>query len=58
MKAKEITYEKTVSKNFNNTKIGIVVEIQEGEKAEQVFKKAKKFVDEKFEDVVDEGIPF
>ena len=48
MKAKQITYEKVKSCNFNNEKIGIVLEVEDGEKAEDVFKKAKMFVQKQF----------
>jgi len=63
MKVKQITYEKVKSCNFNNEKIGIVLEVEPNEKAEDVFKKAKMFVDKQFGEVVmvplrEEDIPF
>ena len=48
MKAKQVTYERVKSCNFNNEKIGIVLEVEDGEKAEDVFKKAKMFVQKQF----------
>jgi len=48
MKAKQITYEKVKSCNFNNEKIGIVLEVEEFEKAEDVMKEAKRFVNKQF----------
>ena len=63
MKAKQITYEKVKSCNFNNEKIGIILEVEENEKAEDVFEKAKLFVNKSFGEVVmvpvrEEDIPF
>lgn len=61
MKATEIIYERTVSKNFNNEKIGIVLQVEDGEKAEDVLRKAKLFVSEKLGEnlgVFLEDIPF
>jgi len=48
MKAKQIIYEKVKSCNFNNEKIGIVLEVEEFEKAEDVMKEAKRFVNKQF----------
>lgn len=46
MKAKLITYSRLVGKgNFENAKIEIQLEVEEGEKAADVFAAAKKFVD-------------
>ena len=50
MKAKQITYEKVKSCNFNNEKIGIVIELEDFEKAEDVLKMAKEFVQKQFEE--------
>ena len=63
MKAKQITYEKVKSYNFNNEKIGIVLEVEEDEKAEDVLNKAKMFVNKQLGEVVmvpirEEDIPF
>lgn len=63
MKAKQITYEKVKSCNFNNEKIGIILEVEENEKAKDVFEKAKLFVNQQFGEVVmvparEEDIPF
>jgi hypothetical protein len=63
MKAKEIIYERVKSFNFNNEKIGIVIEIEEGERAEDVMEKAKIFVQKQFgekimTEVRDKDIPF
>jgi hypothetical protein len=63
MKAKQITYGKVKSCNFNNEKIEIVLEVEEGEKAKNVLEKAKQFVNMKFgeivtQEVTDEDIPF
>jgi len=63
MKAKEIIYERVKSFNFNNEKIGIVIEIEEGERAEDVMEKAKIFVQKQFgekvmQEVKDKDIPF
>jgi len=46
MKAKLITYSRLVGKgNFENAKIEIQLEVEEGEKASDVFAAAKRFVD-------------
>jgi len=63
MKAKQITYERVKSCNFNNEKIGIVLDIEDGEKAGEVLEKAKIFVKKQFGEVVmieakDDDIPF
>jgi hypothetical protein len=57
IKAKQITYEKVKSSNFNNEKIGIVVEIEDGETATEVLEKAKKFVQRQFGEI-DKDFPF
>jgi hypothetical protein len=45
MKATKIYYEELrTSGSYNNKKVGIEIEIAEGEKAADVFKKAKLFV--------------
>lgn len=45
MKAKTIYYkELRTSGSYNNKEVGIELEIAEGEKAEEAFKKAKLFV--------------
>jgi len=48
MIAKQITYERVKSCNFNNEKIGIVLEIETGETATDVLAKAKEFVKKQF----------
>ena len=63
MKAKEIIYERVKSFNFNNEKIGIVLEVGDGERAEDVLEKAKIFVQKQFgekitQEVKDKDIPF
>lgn len=63
MKAKEITYGRVKSCNFNNEKIEIVMEVEEGEKADDVLEKAKQFVAKRFgesviQEVKDYDIPF
>lgn len=46
MKAKHIIYSRLISKgNFENEKIEVCVEVEEGEKLIDVFTAAKKFVD-------------
>lgn len=46
MKAKSIIYSRLISLgNYENEKIEIELEIQEGEKASDVFEAAKKFVE-------------
>ena len=57
MKAKQITYEKVKSCNFNNEKIGIVLEVEDGDRAEDVLEKAKLFVQKQFGEK-NEDIPF
>lgn len=50
MKAKSITYSRLVSKgNFENAKIELQLEVEEGEKAQDVFNAAKTFVDRRCE---------
>jgi len=45
MKAKHIVYSRLISKgNYENEKIEICIEVEEGEKAMDVFREAKKFV--------------
>ena len=63
MIAKQIIYERVKSCNFNNEKIGIVLDIEGGEKAEDVLEKAKIFVKKQFGEIVmvevkDKDIPF
>ena len=48
MKAKEIIYERVKSENFCNEKIGIVMQVEEYECAEDVMKTAKEFVAKQF----------
>ena len=48
MRTKTITYERVKSCNFNNEKIGIVLEVEDDEKAEDVLEKAKQFVQKQF----------
>lgn len=46
MKAKSVTYSRLISKpNYENEKIEICIEVEEGEKLKDVFIAAKKFVD-------------
>lgn len=48
MKATKITYSRLISKgNYENAKIEIELEIEEGEKASEVFEKAKAFVEKR-----------
>lgn len=48
MKAKLITYSRLVNTgNYNNSKIEIQLEVEEGETAYDVFNAAKKFVDQR-----------
>ena len=48
MKAKLITYSRLISKgNFENVKIEIQLEVEEGEKAVDVFEAAKQFVEKR-----------
>jgi len=63
MKAKQIIYERVKSCNFNNEKIGIVLEVEENERAEDVLEKAQIFVKKHFGELVmvevkDKDIPF
>jgi len=63
MIAKQIIYERVKSCNFNNEKIGIVLDVEDGEKAEDVLEKAKIFVKKQFGEIVmvevrDKDIPF
>jgi hypothetical protein len=46
MKAKKVIYSRLISKgNYENCKIEIELEVEDGEKASDVFEAAKKFVD-------------
>lgn len=46
MKAKHVIYSRLISKpNYENEKIEICIEVEEGEKLKDVFDAAKKFVD-------------
>lgn len=48
MKAKLITYSRLISKgNFENAKIEIQLEVEEGEKASDVFQSAKQWVEKR-----------
>lgn len=63
MKAKQIIYERVKSYNFDNEKIGIVLEVEDEERAEDVLEKAKIFVQKQFgekvmTEVKDKDIPF
>jgi molecular chaperone DnaK (HSP70) len=50
MKAKQITYSRLISKgNYENEKIEICLEVEEGEKASDVYNAAKKFVERRVE---------
>jgi len=45
MKAEKIYFERTKSlPGYNNTKVGIQIQVEDGEKAIDVFKKAELFV--------------
>jgi len=63
LKAKQITYERVKSCNFNNEKIGIILEVEEGERAIEVLEQAKIFVKKEFDErvtkeITEEDIPF
>lgn len=46
MKAKHVIYSRLISKgNYENEKIEVCIEVEEGEKLKDVFDAAKKFVD-------------
>ena len=48
MKAVKVTYSRLISKgNYENAKIEIELQIEEGEKASEVFEKAKEFVEKR-----------
>lgn len=48
MKAKQITYSRLISKgNYENEKIEICLEVEEGEKASDVYNAAKAFVEKR-----------
>lgn len=48
MKAKQITYSRLISKgNYENEKIEICLEVEEGEKATDVYNAAKEFVEKR-----------
>ena len=48
MKAKQITYSRLISKgNYENEKIEICLEVEEGEKAADVYNAAKAFVEKR-----------
>jgi hypothetical protein len=48
MKAKQIVYSRLVSKgNYENEKIEICLEVEEGDKVADVYKAAKEFVDKR-----------
>lgn len=50
MKAKQITYSRLISKgNYENEKIEICLEVEEGEKASDVYNAAKEFVERRVE---------
>lgn len=49
MRALTVTFEKLVTGgNYNNTKIGVTLEVSEGEKAQDVLNLAKQFVESQF----------
>ena len=56
MIAKQIIYERVKSCNFNNEKVGIVLDIEDGEKA-KIFVK-KQFNETVMIEVKDTDIPF
>jgi len=63
MKAKQIIYERVKSYNFNNEKIGVVLDVEDNEKAKDVLEKAKIFVKKQFGETVmvevkDKDLPF
>lgn len=48
MKALKVTYSRLISKgNYENAKIEIELEVEEGEKASEVFEQAKSFVEKR-----------
>ena len=48
MKAVKVTYSRLISKgNYENAKIEIELEVEEGEKASEVFEAAKAFVEKR-----------
>jgi hypothetical protein len=48
MKAKQITYSRLISKgNYENEKIEICLEVEDGEKAVDVYNAAKEFVEKR-----------
>lgn len=48
MKAKQITYGRLISKgNYENEKIEICLEAEEGEKASEVYNAAKQFIEKR-----------
>ena len=48
MKALKVTYSRLISKgNYENAKIEIELEVEEGEKASEVFEQAKLFVEKR-----------
>lgn len=50
MKAKTVTYSRLISiGNYENAKIEIQLEVEEGEKANDVFNRAKEFVEKKID---------
>lgn len=54
MKAKQVTYERLKSEGYSNEKIGVVIEVEENESEEEVFKKAKEIVAKQFGEEVKE----
>ena len=48
MKAKEITYERVKSYDYNNEKVGVVLEVEENENTDDVFEEAKRMVAKQF----------
>jgi len=50
MKALKVIYSRLISKgNYENAKIEIELEVEEGEKASEVFEQAKLFVEKRIE---------
>lgn len=59
MRLKEVGYEKTISKNFNNVKIGVVLEPECGDTGDDTLDKAREFVERKLKEESDNNdLPF
>lgn len=51
MKIKEITYSHLESRNYNNTQVSVTVSLGEGDDENEVYKRAKAWVESKFKDI-------